>query len=70
MLWLLAWQEFEIKLHLSVHIVYAVFVSIRTVYSIKIIKYISIIIYQNNQKVTKIVGQQLLILNPVYNHLM
>lgn len=46
------------------------FVSIRTVYSIKIIKYISIIIYQNNQKVTKIVGQQLLILNPVYNHLM
>lgn len=70
MLWLLAWQEFEIKLHLSVHIVYAVFVSIRTVYSIKIIKYISIIIYQNNQKVTKIVGQQLLTLNPVYNHLM
>lgn len=70
MLWLLAWQEFEIKLHLSVHIAYAVFVSIRTVYSIKIIKYISIIIYQNNQKVTKIVGQQLLILNPVYNHLM
>lgn len=46
------------------------FVSIRTVYSIKIIKYISIIIYQNNQKVTKIVGQQLLTLNPVYNHLM
>lgn len=70
MLWLLAWQESEIKLHLSVHIVYAVFVSIRTVYSIKIIKYISIIIYQNNQKVTKIVGQQLLTLNPVYNHLM
>lgn len=70
MLWLLARQEFEIKLHLSVHIVYAVFVSIRTVYSIKIIKYISIISCQNNQKVTKIVGQQLLTLNPVYNHLM